>query len=185
MRGYRICYEGDRGGYSHDRGWPQWSLHWQPVSIEGQGGEWLWSYPHNRNPDHVAKTWFVSAVCLLVCLSHGKWVPSRGSAESSPEQVLPSYIPCHYRNHHNMTVSILEFTIRPRWCLPIGAESGNTHGHPLVAISGSVAARKTAHAMRGTGVSGRPVNMSLEGGLRMEVSFRENYLNWIGKLRTC
>src|ERR1700677_1724217 len=125
----------------------------------------------------MVKMWFVSAVCLLVCLSHGKWVPSCGLAESSPEQVLPSYIPCHHRNHHNMMVSILEFTIRPRWSLPIGAESGNTHGHPLVAISGSVAARKTAHAMRGTGVSGRPASMSLEGRPRMEVSFGANYLN--------
>ena len=76
-----------------------------------------------------------------------------------------------------MTVSILEFTIRPRWCLPIGAESGNTHGHPLVTISGSVAVRKTAHAMGGTGISGRPVSMSLEGRVRMEVSFGASYLN--------
>ena len=43
-----------------------------------------------------------------------KYVPSRGSAEPSPEQLLPSYMPRHHHNHHNMTVSVPESTIRPK-----------------------------------------------------------------------
>ena len=53
-----------------------------------------------------------------------------------------------------------------------GPSSGRTQGHPLVAKSGSVAARKMAPAIRGTGVSGMPASSSLTGSPRIDVSFR-------------
>lgn len=43
-----------------------------------------------------------------------------------------------------------------------GPSSGSTHGHPLVAPSGSVAARKMAPATRSTGVIGMPTARALD-----------------------
>jgi len=65
-----------------------------------------------------------------------------------------------------------------------GPSSGNTHGHPLVAMSGSVAAQKTAPAMRGTGVIGRPASMSFVGRLRIDVSLGGKYQNRVEELRS-
>lgn len=52
-----------------------------------------------------------------------------------------------------------------------GPSSGSTQGHPLVVASGSVAARKMAPAIRGTGVIGRPASITLTGRPRIPVSF--------------
>lgn len=43
-----------------------------------------------------------------------------------------------------------------------GPSSGSIHGHPLVARSGSVAARKMAPATRSTGVIGIPTERALD-----------------------
>jgi hypothetical protein len=43
-----------------------------------------------------------------------------------------------------------------------GPSSGSIHGHPLVARSGSVAARKMAPATRSTGVLGMPAERALD-----------------------
>ena len=48
------------------------------------------------------------------------------------------------------------------WRRSTGPSSGSIHGHPLVARSGSVAARKMAPATRSTGVIGIPTMRDLD-----------------------
>lgn len=120
----------------------------------------------------------------------GRHDPSRGPTEPSPLRPSQSWIPptimalvCEnprmnwagaYLMERRIRRSMISYTPARRASFSTritGPSSGSTHGHPLVAASGSVAARKTAPAIRGTGVIGRPASKILTGRPRIAVSF--------------
>jgi hypothetical protein len=104
---------------------------------------------------------------------HSASPPSQASVSVTENRARPGGAYLLARRTRALSISYTPIRSASFSTLITGPSSGNTHGHPLVSGSGSVAARKTAPAMRGMGVNGMPASMSLIGSSRSEVSFHE------------